>query len=164
MSQMYLVSYVLRGEGAERGKVLVCATDKSAAEAMVGYHLKLPQSRLECSAQRCKPSIYQVERQELAQAPISPGVDRHVPVAAPDFYAMTVTSTVRAYSEANAWRRLSKDLVEHASCNLPAGPLGLALEMKCTRLDEPPSRRTRVEENGMFTGVRMFQGGAARPR
>lgn len=76
--QMYRVQFrVLHTDRTERGDVLVCASNKDAATAMVLALLKLPGSRTQCECERVKPSLYVIERRQSKLSEPKPSLRNH---------------------------------------------------------------------------------------
>lgn len=188
MSQMYAVRYKAEfPDATEAGEVIVCAPSNEAAIDIALAFLGLPASRTAADAQRVKPGIYVVSKhcvdKRIAIEPpsaralgdLSPAIiahraaerERAIREAAPDrpsFFDLVAKATLRAYSEAQAWRRMAKAIDSRVSSNLvlkEAWLLDISLGVETS--DDVP-RLTPTEKQSIYSKPRFFRGGASRPR
>jgi uncharacterized protein YsxB (DUF464 family) len=163
MSQMYQVTYIVHGEGAETGRAIVCAQNSDQAAEMVMAILKLPASRVRFESARVKPSFYQIDRREMPAAR-KDKPQKNNDGATASVFELSASCQVKAYSEASAWRKFGDGLIARASANAPFGFGGiLDIQMSADR-SELRCKESAVDQQAIYSKHRFFSGGAARPK
>ena len=160
--QMYKVAFNVIYEGViDCGTVLVCAANSEQAAEIIAFHLEIPASKATFDVSRVKPSVYTISRKE-----ISKGVERNKAKSEIEnaVWEVRASATVKARSEANAWRSFCTGILERAAAEKVVVNDNLKnLDLSCDRKEFRP-KESAVERQGIFTEKRFFSGGAARPR
>jgi hypothetical protein len=154
------------------GEVVVVASSNELAAELVLTLLELPRSRTSTEVSRLKPNLYQVMRGEIPKEMPTNGtfprsqkeLDR---LTEPDRerYSVQISAFVWAHSEDNAIKKLAKAAhaeVDGSKTKPHTKAIG-EMQILCDRPDLHP-RSPAVEQNSIFTHMRMFQGGDTRSR
>lgn len=174
--QMYEVSFQTHYEDViDTGKILVCASDNQHAVDTVRLFLGVPASQSVITANRIKPSVYQLDRREIKKNKAARnrldavhelnqahGLTRPPVENSP--WVLGVTAGVRAVSESAAWQKLAYAILErtHHNSAVINGSV-TELEMTCEQAAFRP-KPSAIEKQAIYKEARFFSGGAARPR
>jgi len=161
--QMYRVKFKHHKDKViDTGEALVVASNADQACDMVATLLELPRSSTSMEANREKPSMYVLERWD---------VHKHTPTRATfpakgedtrHQYNVSASALVWAHSENAAMRKLAAAINAEVEGGDKAKAVG-SLQILCDRSDHSP-KPSAIEANSVFTNMKMFQGGAVRPR
>ena len=174
--QMYRVKFAIKmpESNVDIGDVVVCAQSNDLARDMVMVVMSLPRSGVEMEVHRVKPSIFQISRRIISDR--IPTYDAHevnasvmsratfpgVTESRRDWFTYDVqaTATIKAENENEAISKLAIGITREMSGEKQKRSI-TDLDVKCDRKDAHP-RSPAVEENGIFSTIRIFQGGDTR--
>lgn len=166
--QLYRVKIrAFLGEANEQTDCLVVAANHDQAKAIACSSVSRSPETSEVESERVKPSFYIIS-QKYHDAPTSAALlaKRNEKISAPaKNWQIEVTGRVRASSENYAVGQMSRALAESAKMRgEKSSEYASDMNLTVREIDAGSLPKSRMEENAIFSNLRMFQGGAARGR
>jgi hypothetical protein len=153
------------------GEVVVMASNNEQASDQVAMRLGLPRSSTAFEVARLKPNMFQVMRREISR-------DREMPANGTfprsqveldrmgqerEQYVVQITASAWAYCEDDAVKKVARAALADAEGREVTAKGVEDLVVFADKQQITPAS-TSFENNSIFTHMKMFAGGAARPR
>ncbi|WP_024516957.1 hypothetical protein [Bradyrhizobium sp. Tv2a-2] len=169
--QLYSVKFRHHKERTiDFGEVIVMASSNETASDQVLMRLDLPRSSTTTEVMRLKPNMFQVMRGEMPkERPINGTFPRsqaeldRLLEPERERFSVQISGFAWAHSEDNAVKKIAKAALAEAEGRDPSGKAVSDLQIFADKQEAAP-RSPAIEQNSIFTHMKMFQGGAVRPR